>query len=179
MNPSKLYIPNPQKWVTFYKHVAEGRTKLSPTNQTGGAKTSRSFIVPVDKFISQSEYSTSKNPTVKLVSTTEQMVDQAKSELERDGEDLKALSQAVRGHKRKRSRSRKNSKPKRVKKHKVRKLKVKSNRSSQAKKVRKTLKVPKRSRQGKSATNKKRGRKRKKVIQQRRHNFIPKDIFDH
>ena len=110
MNPENLYVPNPQKWVTFYKHLAEGKIKLHPPNQIGGGKKLNSFIAPVDKFVNQVENSTIKQPSVNLVSTTEQMVDQAKSELKREGEDLKTLSQAIKNHNRKRGRQRKTSK---------------------------------------------------------------------
>ncbi|MCG8113110.1 MAG: hypothetical protein N0E59_20355 [Candidatus Thiodiazotropha taylori] len=96
MNLSKLYVPDPQKWVRFYKHVAEGKIKLNSTNQMrGGGRVSHSFIAPIDKYLKQLEDSTSTLPPIKLVSSTEQIVDQAKSELKREGEDLKRVVQEI------------------------------------------------------------------------------------
>lgn len=91
MNPEKLYVPNPQKWITFYKRLADGKIKQYSVNQIGAGENHQSSILPVDKFISQSEVKLPKQTALKLVSTTEQMVDQAKSELKREGEDLKMI----------------------------------------------------------------------------------------
>lgn len=64
MNQSKLYIPNPQKWIHFFKNSK---------NQVG-----KGLSIP-------SETSTeSSNVTLKTVSPAEQTVEQAKSELKRD-----------------------------------------------------------------------------------------------
>ena len=35
MNPSKMYVPDPQKWVDYFKKVAEEKINF---NQTGGGK---------------------------------------------------------------------------------------------------------------------------------------------
>jgi len=78
MNPSKLYVPNPQKWVEFFEKVAKGKVQLG---QTG--KGSISQIIPMDIYTPQSTSDKSKE-SVTLVSPAEQTVDQAKSELERD-----------------------------------------------------------------------------------------------
>ena len=104
MDPSKLYVPDPQKWVKFYKNMAEGKTKPFLTNQIGGGSTSKSFITLIDKNISQSE--SQQSPTsqlpIKLVSSTQQAVDQAKQELKREGEDLKEVVTAMKVHRTKR-----------------------------------------------------------------------------
>lgn len=103
MDPSKLYVPDPQKWMKFYKNMADGKIKLFSTNQIGGGLNSNSFIAPIDKYVGQSEQSPSTDQTpVKLVSTTEQFVDQAKQELKREGEDLKGVVKAMKSHKKKR-----------------------------------------------------------------------------
>lgn len=123
MNPSKLYVPDPQKWVRFYKHVADGKIRLNSPNQIGGGNTAHSFIAPVDKFLKQYEDTLSKEPPVKLVSTTEQMVDQAKSELQREGEDLKRITQALKSQTKQKRQSGKVSKTKKNKGGKVEKSK--------------------------------------------------------
>lgn len=33
MNSSKLYVPDPQKWVYFYQHMAEGKIRFNSANQ--------------------------------------------------------------------------------------------------------------------------------------------------
>lgn len=173
MNPSKLYVPNPQKWVKFYKHMADGKFRLHPTNQMGGGHAAQSFIAPIDKFVDQYDNSTPKQPSLKLVSTTEQMVDQAKSELKREGEDLKTLAQAIKGQKRKRLQSGKTSKSKRATGNKGRKSTDKAKKP--IKKVRKNAsksKKPNRSGKDKQQTG------GKTVRKQNKHNFIPRDIFD-
>ena len=133
MDPSKLYVPNPLKWVTFYKQVADGKIKLNIANQIGAGKSSQSFIVPVDRYINQSEDQTAKQPAVKLVSTTEQMVDQAKSELKREGEDLKDLSGTAKRHKRNSKRRKKTSRLKILKKKKLGKSSVKTKKPKRVK----------------------------------------------
>ena len=77
MNSSKLYVPNPQKWVDFFDKVAQGKVKL---DQHGGGNVSH--IIPMDQYAS-SHSNTTQLP-VKIVSPSEQVVDQAKSELERE-----------------------------------------------------------------------------------------------
>ena len=92
MDPSKLYVSDPQKWVKFYKNIADGKIKLFSTNQVGGGEKFHSFIAPIDKYVRQSEKSSSTSQLpVKLVSSTEQIIDQAKQELKREGENLKEV----------------------------------------------------------------------------------------
>lgn len=148
MDPSRLYVPDPQKWVKFYKNVAEGKVKQFATNQVGAGSAGHSFITPIDKYLTHFEKSSSSNqPPVKLVSPTEQIVDQAKNELKREGEDLKSLSVAMKSHKRKRhttkripkKRKRQASKKSRKYKHKPKThiRRSKKTRQSRGKKIRK------------------------------------------
>ena len=51
--------------------------------------------MPVDKFLKQYDDTMSKGHPIKLVPTTEQIVDQSKGELEREVEDLKQIVQAM------------------------------------------------------------------------------------
>lgn len=74
MNPSKLYVPNPQKWVKFFKKMANER---SSSNQIGGRN-----IIPVGD--GNNDIKSIPPVTLKTVSPAQQVVEQAKSELERD-----------------------------------------------------------------------------------------------
>ena len=76
MNPSKLYVPNPQKWVSFFDRVSKGLTTL---NQSGGARQSR--VISVES--PNSKQNANQLP-LKAVSPAQQTVLQAKSELERE-----------------------------------------------------------------------------------------------
>ena len=104
MDPSKLYVPDPQKWVQFYKHLADGKIKHYSYNQSGGGNTAHSFITPVDFNEHQNQSEHSQTPPVKLVSTSQQIVNQAKSELQREGESIKDIKEAVHPQKQKRRR---------------------------------------------------------------------------
>lgn len=78
MNHSKLYVPNPQRWVDFFDKVAKGKVEV---NQKGGGGSGFMQIVPADR----KDTSPNRKPEVpvKFISATEQLVEQAKSELER------------------------------------------------------------------------------------------------
>lgn len=86
MNHSKLYVPNPQKWLDLFDKVAK-------VKQSGGGK--RSQILPLDKYTTIE--SQNKQVPVKAVSPAEQTVQQAKSELER--ENIKPSAVAEMNHK--------------------------------------------------------------------------------
>ena len=65
MDPSKLYVLDRQKWVKFYKNLADGKINFS-NNQIGGG--SGSVVAYMDKY---GDHLTSKSafasePTVKL-----------------------------------------------------------------------------------------------------------------
>lgn len=76
MNHSKLYIPNPQKWIDFFDRVSKGVTSL---NQSGGSRQSRVISIG-----NSGGNQTTAHLSLKAVSPSEQTVQQAKSELERD-----------------------------------------------------------------------------------------------
>ena len=76
MNPSRLYVPNPQKWVQFFDKVAKGKVKYG---QSGDGNITQ--IIPMDQYTSYQ--SGAKQLPVNLVSPAGQTVNQAKSELER------------------------------------------------------------------------------------------------
>ena len=76
--------------------MAEEKIRLNSTNQMrGGRKASHSLIAPIDKYLKLYEESVLRGLPVKLISSTEQMVDQAKGKMQREGEDLKLIAQAM------------------------------------------------------------------------------------
>lgn len=76
MNQSKLYVPNPQKWIDYFKNN-------KPQVRKG-------FAIP-------HKSSTGRNSvTINTVSPAEQTVNQAKSELKRDGLKTSEVSSLVR-----------------------------------------------------------------------------------
>lgn len=97
MNPSKLYVPNPQKWVTFFDRVSKGQTSL---NQSGGAR--RPHVIAVDS--SDGGKQTVTHLPLKAVSPAEQTVQQAKSELERQNIKPSAVVDMIQKPKRRRQR---------------------------------------------------------------------------
>ena len=166
MDPSKLYVPDPQKWVKFYKHLADGKINHYSINQIGEGENNQSPILTVDKYIDQSENKSTKQPALKLVSTTEQIVDQAKSELKREGEDLKMISRQLKSHNSKSKRKKRmGTKLKRLGKQKQAKRRIKT------KKTTKRSTKPKRARKGALKRNRFSSSKTKKL------NYITKDIF--
>jgi hypothetical protein len=126
MNPSKLYVPNPQKWVQFFDKAAKGKVNW---NQTGGGNISQ--IMSMDKYVS----STPNKPQlpVKIVSPAEQVVDQVKSELMR--ENIKPSEVKKIFHKpRSRPRKQPSKKKYKTKSKKVRKIKKsRTNKKSKSK----------------------------------------------
>ena len=85
-------MPDPQKWLDFFKRVSTGQIQLS---QRGRGR--QPHVITVDQ---------SKQPPIKAVLLAEQMTAQAKSELEREGinpnDIVKAFQSSTgRGRKRK------------------------------------------------------------------------------
>jgi hypothetical protein len=100
MNRSKLYVPNPQKWMRFFERVASGKAKLI---QSGRGRR----MLSVDAYTDVFEDNRQQQP-VKVVTPAEQTVAQAKSELKRDDINPKVVSAAL--HTVKGSRGRRTSK---------------------------------------------------------------------
>ena len=72
---AKEYIPNPQKWVDYFKKIAN---KESSMGQTGDG---RSCVIPIDAYAS-GKLTTTLLPLT-IVSPAEQTVEQSQSELKR------------------------------------------------------------------------------------------------
>ncbi len=77
MNRSKLCVPDPQKWIHFFDKVSQGKVRFG---QFGGARTAQ--ILPLDIYTHKD--SDEAIPSTQVVAPTEQTVEQAKSELERE-----------------------------------------------------------------------------------------------
>jgi len=75
MNQSKLYVPNPQMWIDYFKNNKP---------QVG-----RGFAIPHKSKMG------SNGMTISTVSPSEQTVNQAKSELKRDGLNTSEMSTLV------------------------------------------------------------------------------------
>ena len=95
MDPSKLYVPNPQKWVTFFDKVADGKARFV---QSGGARNME--ILPLDRYSKENVTPV----TVKAVTPAEQTVQQAASELKREDINPTELTKMVQKTKRRRKR---------------------------------------------------------------------------
>jgi hypothetical protein len=112
MNPSKLYVPNPQKWVKYFAKVADGKVKLM---QTGSGR--HMLTMDIDARGSKNQL------PVKVVLPSEQTVAQAKSELRRDDINLETV--VPKKHKQTHQRRRRTSKQNRPVKRKISKKKAK------------------------------------------------------
>ena len=108
MNPSKLYVPNPEKWVNFFDRVAKGKTTLE---QSGAGR--RRWVIPVDKTPSESK---GREVPIQVISPAEMSVQQAESELVRDHINLASVVSQIQssaGRRRKKVASKMNVKTKR------------------------------------------------------------------
>lgn len=92
MNISSMYVPNVGKWMKYYQDAARGKENAYMNNteknikQWGGGLSTNSneFMIPIDKNSGEGEKSLpARDIDVKLVSPSQQIVEQAKSELKR------------------------------------------------------------------------------------------------
>ena len=92
-----MYVPNAHKWVKYYENMAKGYHNPY-VDQTGGkikqiggslAGTRGSFMVPVDEATTSVNTHQSTPMKVELVSPSQQVVEQAKSELQGKGKGIK------------------------------------------------------------------------------------------
>jgi len=108
MNPSKLYVPNPEEWVNFFDRVAKGKVTLE---QSGAGR--RRWVIPLDKTPTES---TRREVPIQIISPSEGVVRQAESELVRDNinpASVVPLKQSSAGRRRKKVASKKITKIKR------------------------------------------------------------------
>jgi hypothetical protein len=119
MNRSKLYVPNPQKWMSFFERVASGKAKLSQSGR------GRRQMLSVDAFTDVHDTHRGRQLPVKVVEPAEQTVAQAKSELKRDDINPELVTAALHTAKgrRKRQTSQKKQTTKRQKSGKIVRIK--------------------------------------------------------
>jgi len=93
MNVSKMYVPNVEKWMKFYKNIASGKENVYTdntkrnTNQKGGglSQNSNEFMIDIDKKNRGGEKSLPiQNINLEMVSPAQQVVEQARSKLKRE-----------------------------------------------------------------------------------------------
>lgn len=109
MNVKKMYVPDPQKWINFYETMDHSRNsfldndnKRNPKNQVGGSLngTPKQFMIPVGKM-SPKNRDSSDNVQVKMISPSEQFLEQAKEEvIEKKSNKRNAYSAPVSSSKR-------------------------------------------------------------------------------
>jgi hypothetical protein len=83
MNPSKLYVPDPQEWIKYFKKTVQSKTGFL---QSGGGK-----IIPIDGGKSREQKPNKNELVVERVTPVQQIVDRATGELLRNNIDLHSL----------------------------------------------------------------------------------------
>lgn len=120
----KIYIPDPKKWMTFYTQIKEGnvnpyRDHAIKGYQRGGTTSKTSpYMISIDKYAKDLD-DRDKKLTISMTSPAEQIVEQAKSEIERE----KNIKKDQRGSKRRSQKSNATKEGPTAKKSKVVKLK--------------------------------------------------------
>jgi hypothetical protein len=90
MNPSKMYVRDPQIWVDYFKKEATAKTGLS---QSGGGK-----IIPIDDGKSREQKPNRNELVFEIVTPVQRMVYQATDELLRNNIDLHSLKKEMLRH---------------------------------------------------------------------------------
>lgn len=121
----KIYIPDPKKWMRFYTQIKEGnvnpyRDHAIKGYQRGGGLRSKTspYMISIDKYAKDLD-DRDKKLTISMTSPAEQIVEQAKSEIERE----KNIKKDQHGSKRRSQKSIATKKGPTAKKSKVVKLK--------------------------------------------------------
>jgi len=93
MNISKMYVPNVDKWVRYYKDVASGKENVYIENTTrdvkqrggGLSQNPNEFMISIDKSNRQGEKSLpAREINLNMISPAQEVVERAKSELKRE-----------------------------------------------------------------------------------------------
>lgn len=97
MDSNKVYVPNPQKWIRYYESMAKGshnpyvgQNGGNSGKQMGGSLVGSpgTFMVPIETH-KDSKSHQADPMTIKLVSPSEQVVQQAKAELQIEKKGIK------------------------------------------------------------------------------------------
>ena len=109
MESKNLYVPNHEKWLHYYKTITNhkhapllaGINDKSQSSQAGITTLSSQYIAPIEEKKVENIKPKQETHAVSFVSPSQQIVEQAESELERTGE--MKTSKNVRRKKRKSS----------------------------------------------------------------------------
>lgn len=117
-----MYVPNPQKWIKYYDHIATGGNKQDlyqweGINQTGGSISShgKNYMIPIEKR-QDKEYK--KDTNVTIISPFKSTVNRAESEVKRTVKRVKQKRQKRKINIKKKRRTIKRLKNKTKKSHK-------------------------------------------------------------
>ncbi|CAC5413712.1 unnamed protein product [Mytilus coruscus] len=90
-NTDKMYIPNVNQWTRYYQHVVSGQSNAYVAHMKSGynkESKSGSFMIPILNKSYPIRTEKEINFVVRLVSPSEQIVNQAKEEIKTDGESI-------------------------------------------------------------------------------------------
>lgn len=96
-----MYVPNPQKWIRYYESMAKGshnpylgQNGGNSGKQIGGSLVGSpgTFMVPIERHENSKSHQADTMP-IKLVSPSEQVVQQAKAELQIEKKGIKRKNQ--------------------------------------------------------------------------------------
>ena len=178
-----MYIPNPQKWVKYYESMAKGHQnpfvdqRGGRMKQIGGSLSGSqgSFMVTIEEASKSVNSHPSNCMKVELVSPSQQVVEQAKSELQvgRKGIKRKNASQFVSSEKRRRTVNTSQRRKQTLAKPKTRNVhQSKGKKTSRKSKPKRTAKGKKTTKPKKTAT-----RKKPKKTPTKLKKMVVKDIF--
>ena len=101
MDVTKMYIPNPQKWLNLYKNKSTGNMDSHSMRQHGGnikiggslMSQSKPDVVPIESSKAISEQKSTDNLRLDMVAPTKQAVDEAKTVMRRVRKQIKINGQ--------------------------------------------------------------------------------------
>lgn len=125
-NTDKMYIPNVNQWTRYYQNVVSGQSNAYVNHMKSGynkGSQSGSFMIPISNKSYPIRAEKENNFVVRLVSPSEQIVNQAKEEIKIDDESINKTDRKRKYHHSPQSRGgekkpKKSKKDKTVKKHK-------------------------------------------------------------
>lgn len=89
MNSEKMYMPNRDIWMNYYKNVVQGKNDSYITHMRNGGKKG-TFMIPIENNVSSSRVNDKCQPMkIQLVSPSAQMVDMARETLQEEGVTIK------------------------------------------------------------------------------------------
>ncbi|CAG2223460.1 unnamed protein product [Mytilus edulis] len=90
-NTDKMYIPNVNQWTRYYQNVVSGQSNAYVNHMKSGynkGSQSGSFMIPISNKSYPIRAEKENNFVVRLVSPSEQIVNQAKEEIKIDDESI-------------------------------------------------------------------------------------------